>query len=209
MIIAIDGPTASGKGTIAKKVAAQLNLPLLDTGLLYRAVGKTLLDDGGDADNEGDALAACGFDDALLSDDRLRDEDIGSLASRVSVHSAVRKALFERQQNFAYQNGGAVLDGRDIGTVIAPDADVKLFVTASPEVRAQRRYKEMISRGRNVSEQQMLDDIMARDERDSGRSAAPLKPAQDAHLLDTTNLAIGDAVQQAIALIQKKLQNQT
>ncbi len=209
MIIAIDGPTASGKGTIAKKVAAHFNLPLLDTGLLYRAVGKTLHDNCGDADNAGDALAACGFDDALLGDDRLRDEDIGSLASRVSVHDAVRKALFERQQNFAYQDGGAVLDGRDIGTVIAPDADVKLFVTASPQVRAMRRHKEMIARGRNVSEQQMLDDITARDERDSGRRAAPLKPAQDAHLLDTTNLAIGDAVQQAIALIQKKLQNQT
>ncbi len=208
MIIAIDGPTASGKGTIAKKVAAHFGLPLLDTGLLYRAVGKTLLDKGGDADNEDDALAACGFDDVLLDDDRLRDEDIGSLASRISVHAAVRKALFERQQNFAYQDGGAVLDGRDIGTVIAPDADVKLFVTASPEVRAMRRHKEMVARGRNVSEQQMLDDIKARDERDSGRSASPLKPAQDAHLLDTTNLAIGDAVQQAIALIQDRLQNQ-
>ncbi len=209
MIIAIDGPTASGKGTIAKKVATHFGLPLLDTGLLYRAVGKTLLSNGGDADNEDDALAACGFDDALLGDDRLRDEDIGSLASRVSVHEAVRKALFERQRSFAYQEGGAVLDGRDIGTVIAPDAHVKLFVNASPKVRAQRRYIEMIARGRTVSEQQMLDDIKARDERDSGRSAAPLKPAQDAHLLDTTNLAIGDAVQQAIALIQNKLQNQT
>ncbi len=209
MIIAIDGPTASGKGTIAKKVAAHFNLPLLDTGLLYRAVGKTLLGNGGDADNAGDALAACGFEDALLGDDRLRDEDIGSLASRVSVHAAVRKALFERQRNFAYQEGGAVLDGRDIGTVIAPDADAKLFVTASPKVRAMRRHKEMIARGRNVSEQQMLDDIRARDARDSGRATAPLKPAQDAHLLDTTNLAIGDAVHQAIALIQKKLQNQT
>jgi len=207
MIIAVDGPTASGKGTIAKEVAKHYGLPLMDTGLLYRAVGAQLQDNGGNADKADDALAACSFDDALLSDDRLRDEDIGALASRVSVHVPVRDALFERQRGFAYQAGGAVLDGRDIGTIIAPDAQVKLFITASTEARALRRYKEMIARGRNVTQQQILDDIMQRDARDSSRDAAPLKSAQDAHLLDTTNLAIGDAVQRAIALIQEQLQN--
>lgn len=207
MIIAIDGPTASGKGTIAKEVAKYYGLPLMDTGLLYRAVGAQLSDNGGDADNADDALAACDFDDALLRDDRLRDEDIGALASRVSVHPSVRNALFDRQRAFAYQLGGAVLDGRDIGTVIAPDAHAKLYVTASPEARALRRYKEMIARGRDVTQQQILDDIKQRDARDSGRDAAPLKAAKDADLLDTTNLAIGDAVRQAIALIQNQLQN--
>lgn len=207
MIIAIDGPTASGKGTIAKEVAKHFELPLMDTGLLYRAVGKQLSDNGGDANDADDALAACGFDDALLRDDRLRDEDIGALASRVSVHPPVRDALLERQRAFAYQTGGAVLDGRDIGTVIAPDAHAKLYVTASPETRAMRRYKEMIARGRDVTQQQLLDDIKQRDARDSGRDTAPLKPAKDADLLDTTNLAIGDAVRQAIALIQNQLQN--
>lgn len=207
MIIAIDGPTASGKGTIAKEVGKHYGLPLMDTGLLYRAVGAQLADNGGDADNADDALAACDFDDALLRDVRLRDEDIGALASRVSVHPSVRNALFDRQRAFAYQLGGAVLDGRDIGTVIAPDAHAKLYVTASPEARALRRYKEMIARGRDVTQQQILDDIKQRDARDSGRDAAPLKAAKDADLLDTTNLAIGDAVRQAIALIQNQLQN--
>lgn len=207
MIIAIDGPTASGKGTIAKALAQHFDVPFMDTGLLYRAVGAQLLANGGEPDKEADALAACDFDDALLSDDNLRSEDIGSLASRVSVHPAVRAALFERQRAFAHQDGGALLDGRDIGTVIAPNADAKLFITASSEVRAQRRYEEMIGRGLDVSLDQILTDIHTRDVRDSLRSEAPLKPAGDADLLDTTNLAIGDAVRQAIALIQNQLQN--
>ncbi len=207
MIIAIDGPTASGKGTIAKEVAKHFSLPFMDTGLLYRAVGSQVMTNGGNADNENDALIACDFDEVLLGDDKLRSEDIGALASRVSVHGAVRNALLERQRSFAYQEGGALLDGRDIGTVIAPDADAKLFITASSEVRAQRRYQEMKGRGLDVSLDKIVTDIHARDVRDSLRDAAPLKPAEDAHLLDTTNLAIGSAVQRAIALIQNQLQN--
>jgi cytidylate kinase len=129
MIIAVDGPTASGKGTIAKALAAHFGLPHLDTGLLYRAVGRQVALNGGDPDNPADALAACAFSDALLDDDVLRTEEVGGLASRVSIHSTVRRTLYERQRAFATQPGGAVLDGRDIGTVIAPDADVKLFAT--------------------------------------------------------------------------------
>ena len=142
MIIAVDGPTASGKGTIAKALAAHFGLPHLDTGLLYRAVGRQVALAAGDPDDEGDALAACAFDDALLADPELRTEATGGLASRVSIHPKVRAALLERQVAFAHQDGGAVLDGRDIGTVIAPDATVKLFVTASVGARAQRRCAE-------------------------------------------------------------------
>jgi cytidylate kinase len=140
MIIAVDGPAASGKGTIARALAAHYRLPHLDTGLLYRAVGIGVVRASGDPDNEADALAACNFEIALLSDPNLRSEEAGPLASRVSRHHEVRAALFERQRAFAMQPGGAVLDGRDIGTIIAPDADAKLFVTASTPVRAQRRH---------------------------------------------------------------------
>ena len=144
MIIAVDGPTASGKGTISKALAAHYGLPFLDTGLLYRAVGRQLTLNKGNADVATDALAGCAFPDALLDDPVLRNEEVGGLASRVSVHPAVRAALNQRQVDFANQAAGAVLDGRDIGTVIAPHADVKLFVTASAEVRAHRRYEEML-----------------------------------------------------------------
>ena len=147
MIIAVDGPTASGKGTIAKALAAHFGLPHLDTGLLYRAVGRQVFLDGGDPDNAGDALAACSFPEGLLLDPELRSEASGGLASRVSVHHSVREALYDRQRAFATQSGGAVLDGRDIGTVIAPDAEVKLFVTASLAARAERRWMEMRARG--------------------------------------------------------------
>ena len=147
MIIAVDGPTASGKGTIAKALAAHFGLPHLDTGLLYRAVGRQVFLDGGDPDDAGDALAATAFPDTLLGDPALRDEQTGGLASRVSVHPAVRQALFDRQRSFATRDTGAVLDGRDIGTVIAPEAQAKLFVTASVEARAQRRFLEMRERG--------------------------------------------------------------
>ncbi len=205
MIIAVDGPTASGKGTIAKALAGHFGLPHLDTGLLYRAVGRQVAMNGGDADDAADALAACDFPDSLLGDPALRDEDTGSLASRVSVHQDVRAALRQRQVDFARQPGGAVLDGRDIGTVIAPDADVKLFVTASPKTRAQRRYREMARTNTKGSYEEMLADIRARDERDTNRSEAPLKPAKDAHLLDTSDLTIGDAVQAAIKLIEGHL----
>ncbi|MEH6757953.1 MAG: (d)CMP kinase [Parasphingorhabdus sp.] len=205
MIIAVDGPTASGKGTISKELAKHFTLPFLDTGLLYRAVGWTLRDQGGDADNVADALAACQFDSALLDNPALRSEVIGGLASRVSVHPELRRALDKRQKDFAYQPAGAVLDGRDIGTVIAPDADVKLFVTASSEARAVRRFEEMKRRGELVNFDDILADILKRDDRDQNRAAAPLKPAEDADLLDTTNLTIGDAIQQAIALVNAKI----
>ena len=205
MIIAVDGPTASGKGTISKALAAHYGLPLLDTGLLYRAVGRQVALNGGDADNAADALSGCAFPDSLLDDPILRDEASGGLASRVSVHPGVRAALNKRQVDFANQPGGAVLDGRDIGTVIAPHADVKLFVTASAEIRAERRFLEMQRRGLDVDFETILADIRARDERDTGRADAPLKPAEDAHLLDTGNLTIGAAVQAAIAAVEASL----
>ena len=205
MIIAVDGPTASGKGTLAKALAVHFGLPFMDTGLLYRAVGRQMQLNGGDADDAGDALTACDFGDELLEDPVLRSEEIGGLASRVSIHPVVRAALNKRQVDFANQPGGALLDGRDIGTVIAPHADVKLFVTAPAEVRARRRHSEMLSHGINVSFTDILADIEARDIRDSTRADAPLKPADDAILLDTGDLTIGAAVQAAIALVEAKL----
>jgi CMP/dCMP kinase len=205
MIIAVDGPTASGKGTIAKALAEHFGLPMLDTGLLYRAVGRQVQLNGGDADNASDALAGCGFADSLLADPALRTEEVGGLASQVSVHAVVRAALNQRQVDFASQPGGALLDGRDIGTVIAPHADAKLYVTASSEVRAQRRYTEMLSHGIDAKFENILADVIARDERDIGRADSPLKPAKDADLLDTSILTIGSAVQAAIALVEARL----
>ena len=205
MIIAVDGPTASGKGTLAKALAEHFGLPFMDTGLLYRAVGRQVQLNGGDPDNAADALAACDFGDELLNDPVLRSEEIGGLASRVSIHPVVRAALNKRQVDFANQPGGSLLDGRDIGTVIAPNADVKLFVTAPAEVRARRRHSEMLSHGMDVSFIDILSDIHARDERDMGRADAPLRPADDAILLDTGDLTIGAAVQAAIALVEARL----
>ncbi len=205
MIIAVDGPTASGKGTISKALAAHYALPFLDTGMLYRAVGRQVAIGGGDAGDAVDAFAACDFPDALLLDPILRNEEVGGLASQVSVHPAVRAALKARQIDFANQPGGAVLDGRDIGTVIAPHADVKLFVTASAAVRARRRFEEMLSRGLDVQFDTILADIVARDERDVGRTEAPLKSAADAILLNTGDLTIGAAVQAAIAAVEARL----
>lgn len=207
MIIAVDGPAASGKGTIARALAAHYGLPHLDTGLLYRAVGIAVARTGGDPDREADALAACTFDDALLADPALRSEEAGPLASRVSRHPAVRAALLDRQRRFAAQPGGAVLDGRDIGTVIAPDADAKLFVTASTAVRASRRHDELLAKGEDVALDLIATDLMARDKRDSERAAAPLARAEDADLLDTSDLSIGAAVQRAIALVDARLQS--
>jgi cytidylate kinase len=205
MIIAVDGPTASGKGTLAKALAAHFGLPFLDTGLLYRAVGRQVQYNNGNPDDPADALAGCDFPDSILDDAALRTEEVGGLASRVSLHPQVRAALNKRQVDFANQRGGALLDGRDIGTVIAPHADVKLFVTAPAEVRAQRRYDEMQRHGIDVRFADILADIHARDARDMGRADAPLKPAQDALLLDTGDLTIGGAVQAAIALVEGKL----
>jgi CMP/dCMP kinase len=201
VIIAVDGPAASGKGTIAKALAAHFGLPHLDTGLLYRAVGVATMRAGGDPDDEADALAACDFPDGLLDDPVLRSEAAGDLASRASLHPAVRTALLERQRSFAHQPGGAVLDGRDIGTIIAPDADAKLFVMASAEVRAARRQLDDPER----AYESILADIVARDARDSGRADAPLRRAEDAYLLDTSDLTIGAAVQRAIVLVEARI----
>jgi len=204
VIIAVDGPTASGKGTIAKALAAHFDLPHLDTGLLYRAVGRQVALNGGNPDDPDDALAACSFAESLLEDPELRSEATGGLASRVSVHPAVRKALYERQRAFAAQPGGAVLDGRDIGTVIAPQAQVKLFVVASVPARAERRFKEMQQQGRAVALADIAADLEARDERDRNRAEAPLVAAPDAVLLDTSDLGREAAIAAAIAIAEAK-----
>ena len=204
MIIAVDGPTASGKGTIAKALAAHFGLPHLDTGLLYRAVGRQCALNGGNPDNPAAALAACAFPDDLLKDPELRSEESGGLASRVSVHPAVRQALFERQRAFATQAGGAVLDGRDIGTVIAPEAEAKLFVIASVAARAERRFREMQASGKQVSLQEIAADLEARDKRDRERTEAPLLAADDSVLLDTSELDRDAAIAAAIAIVEAK-----
>ncbi|NCU13093.1 MAG: (d)CMP kinase [Sphingomonadaceae bacterium] len=206
MIIAVDGPTASGKGTIAKALAAHFGLPHLDTGLLYRAVGRQCALNGGNADNPADALAACAFPDSLLHDPELRSEAVGGLASRVSVHPAVRQALFERQRAFATRPGGAVLDGRDIGTVIAPEAEAKLFVVASVPARAERRFREMQAAGRAVSLAEIAADLEARDARDRNRTQAPLVAASDAVLIDTSDLDRDAAIAAAIRIVEQAAQ---
>jgi cytidylate kinase len=205
LVIAVDGPAASGKGTIARALASHYGLPHMDTGLLYRAVALNLFRFGGDPGNELEAVRACDLSAVSLEDEELRSEVIGSIASRVSAYPAVRAHLLERQRAFARQAGGAVLDGRDIGTVIAADARVKLFVTASPEVRAGRRLAELTKRGLNVHYDEVLVDIRARDERDSGREAAPLMPAEDALLLDTSEMDVEHAIAAALALVDHTL----
>jgi len=205
MIIAVDGPAASGKGTIARALAAHFGLPHMDTGLLYRAVALNLWRWGGDPASEFEALRACDMLSIDPEDEELRSEPVSRIASAVSAYPAVRAALLERQQAFASQPGGAVLDGRDIGTVIAPNADVKLFVTASPEVRAERRARELETRGMPAHYDEVLADIRARDERDSERATAPLKPAADAIILDTSNLDAESAVAAAIHLTEERL----
>ena len=205
MIIAVDGPTASGKGTIAKALAARFGLPHLDTGLLYRAVARQVLLAGGNPDDAATALAATNFPESLLLEPALRGEETGGLASRVSVHAAVREALFKRQRSFATQPGGAVLDGRDIGTIIAPDADVKLFVVATVEARAKRRWKEMQERGESHTLDQIEADLRRRDERDRTRAEAPLRAADDAAILDTSDLDREAAIEAALALVEARL----
>lgn len=202
MIIAVDGPTASGKGTIARALAAHYGLAYLDTGLLYRAVGWQVFRDGGNPDDGGDALAATTFPDSLLDDPHLRTEEVGGLASRVSIHPSVRQALFDRQRAFAEQPGGAVLDGRDIGTVIAPDADVKLFVTASVNARAERRWKEMQERGVDADLAAIAADIAARDERDANRKDAPLRVADGAFVIDNSVMTREQALTAAIEAVE-------
>jgi len=205
MIIAVDGPTASGKGTIARALADHFHLAHLDTGLLYRAVGRQVALNGGNPDCAADALAACDFPTELLDEPELRSEVTGGFASRVSVHPAVRHALFHRQRAFALQPKGAVLDGRDIGTVIAPEAEVKLFVTASVDARAKRRFTEMIEAGRICELREIVADLAARDERDRNRKEAPLRAAEDAVLLDTSDLSRDQAITAAIALASERI----
>ena len=206
MIIAVDGPTASGKGTIARALAAHFGLPHLDTGLLYRAVGWQCASNGGDPNDPEAALKATDFPDKLLDEPGLRSEATGGLASRVSVHPEVRHALFERQRAFATQAGGAVLDGRDIGTVIAPDADAKLFVTASVEARAMRRWTEMTERGEKHSLEAIENDLRRRDARDTNRKDAPLVAAPDAVVLDTSDLNREEAIAAAILAVEEAMQ---
>lgn len=199
LIIAIDGPAASGKGTISKRIAAHYALPLLDTGILYRAVGQQMRDAGHDLDDAGAAAAIARiFDSSWLEDNRLRDRIAGEAASRVAKVPQVREALKRFQVDFAHQPGGAVLDGRDIGTIIAPDATVKLWVDADVAVRAQRRAKELISRGEAVSEADILADLIARDTRD----APNMLIAPDAMRIDTTALNIEQSVAAAMNALQ-------
>jgi cytidylate kinase len=204
LVIAVDGPAASGKGTIASRLAAHYGLPFLDTGLLYRAVGLGVISGGGDL---GDAVAAEAAARALeperLSNaDALTSGDAGEAASRVAGYPGVRAALLDLQQAFARQPGGAVLDGRDIGTVIVPDAPAKLFVTAAPEVRARRRWHQLNERGDVITYEAMLADILRRDERDAGRGAAPMVQAPDAVLLDTTGMDIETAFDAARRIVE-------
>ena len=205
IVIAVDGPAASGKGTIARGLAGHYKLPHMDTGLLYRAVALNLWRWGGDPSSEFEALRACDMLGIDPADEELRSEPVSRIASSISAYPSVRTALLERQRQFAAQPGGAVLDGRDIGTVIAPGADAKLFVTASAEVRAQRRVRELLERGMPAHYEDVLLDIRARDERDSHRAVAPLLQAADAILLDTSDLTADEAIAEAIRLVEERL----
>ena len=202
LVIAIDGPAASGKGTLAKRLADHYGLPHLDTGLLYRAVALSLLDAGLPLTDEAAAARAAG--DLIadrLADPRLRERAMGEAASRVSSVPAVRANLLAWQRRFAGDAAGAVLDGRDIGTVVCPDARVKLFITAAPQERARRRHRELVERGEDTTLSAILADILARDERDASRATAPLKAAEDAVLLDTTDLNADEAFDAARAVV--------
>ena len=201
-VIAVDGPAASGKGTVAQRLARAYGLPFLDTGLLYRAVGVLAQRAAGLVDEHSAEAAAFGLDPTVLDDPELRTRAAGELASQSAVFPGVRAALLDFQRAFAAQGSGAVLDGRDIGTVIVPDARAKLFVTASPEVRAERRWKQLVGQGESVDLADILADIRLRDERDSGRAAAPLVMADDAVLLDTSNLSIEQAADAARRIVE-------
>ena len=206
MIIAIDGPAASGKGTLARRLAAHYGLPHLDTGLLYRATAAALLDHGRDLNDVGAAVAAArGLALTDFDEERLRRREMGEAASIVAAMPAVREALVAAQRNFASRPSGAVLDGRDIGTVICPTAEVKIFVVASPEARAQRRALELAARGEKFDYSVILAEILKRDDRDSRRDAAPLKPAPDAVLLDTTRLNIETAFEAARRIVEERI----
>jgi cytidylate kinase len=206
LIIAVDGPAASGKGTLARRLAAHYALAYLDTGSLYRATGLAVQGAGADPGDETAAVvAAQQLDPAIFTDAELRSPGAGEAASQVAAIPAVRSALLAFQRTIAATPPGAVLDGRDIGTVVCPDADVKLFITAEPETRAQRRHLEHIGRGDDLTYADVLADIRRRDERDSGRAVAPLKPAENAVLLDTTELGIEAAFQAALDIVESVL----
>jgi CMP/dCMP kinase len=203
MIIAIDGPAASGKGTLGKRLAAHYGLRHLDTGLIYRAVAKALLDAGRSPENRARAVAAAeALDPSRFDEAALKSQAVGEAASLVSAVPEVRKAVLAFQRNFGRTSPGAVLDGRDIGTVVFPDADVKIFVTATAEVRARRRAVELREAGNRIDEAEVLADIQRRDERDTKRAVAPLKAAPEAHLLDTTHLDIDAAFRAAIDIVE-------
>jgi cytidylate kinase len=205
VVIAVDGPAASGKGTIARGLARHYNLPHMDTGLLYRAVALNLWRWGGDPGSEFEALRACDMLSIDPADEELRSEPVSRIASAISAFPSVRTALLDRQRQFASQPSGAVLDGRDIGTIVAPDADAKLFVTASAEIRAQRRVRELLERGMPAHYEDVLLDIRTRDERDSSRAVAPLRQASDAILLDSSDLTAEQAVAEAVRLVDEHL----
>lgn len=203
MIIAVDGPTASGKGTIAKALAQHFGLKRLDTGALYRAVGLAVLDAGGDPGDEAAAVAAArALDLGAIDEDRIRSSQAGLAASKVAQMPGVRAVLRETQRVFAADPQGAVLDGRDIGTVICPDADVKLFVTASLEERTKRRHAELLARGETITFAELMAQIAERDRRDTERKDSPLVQAADAHVLDTTALDVEAAAKAAVAIAE-------
>jgi len=205
MIIAVDGPLASGKGTIARALAAHFGLPYLDTGSLYRATGLAVIEGGLNPTNaEACAKAARSLDINRIDEAQIRTAEAGAMASKVAVIPAVRQALYELQRAFATQAGGAILDGRDIGTVICPDADVKLYVTADSETRARRRWQELTARGETISLSDMLTQTRERDLRDAERADAPMRPADDATLLDTSSLSIDAAVTEAVEIVEKR-----
>lgn len=208
-MIAIDGPAASGKGTLARRLAAHYGLPHLDTGLTYRGVAHALLQKGLPLDDETIAeKAARELDLSSLQMSVLSAHEIGEAASKIAVMSGVRKILVQAQRDFASSTSGAVLDGRDIGTVVCPNADIKLYVTASPEARASRRFKEANEKVSGVSLEQILADIIKRDERDMGRADSPLRPAEDALLLDTSEMSIEQAFETVLSIIEQKLKDE-
>jgi cytidylate kinase len=205
MIIAVDGPLASGKGTISRAISQHLGIPYLDTGSLYRATGLALIDakaDPTDADRAGELAANLDID--AIDETRIRTAEAGLMASKIAALPQVRDALFKLQRDFALQPGGAVLDGRDIGTVICPDADVKIYVVADAETRARRRWKELIAKGQDISYENMLAQTLERDERDANRTDAPMRAADDATLLDTSTLSIDAAVAEAVRLVEMR-----